>query len=152
MFVAHRPHRPDHRTKSSELHRRREMDHLVRTLFVSDSRVTRREVCKFGILQIRLDDALDRETSVVESECRLEWPLPVQETMTGKVYPFVLTELVGDPGNARVPSFDAREHRETIDALTNVGQFGTDGGEFTRADNVRLTGGDEVLPFTCRIR
>ena len=60
--------------------------------------------------------------------------------------------FVGDPGNARVPSFDAREHRETIDALTNVGQFGTDGGEFTRADNVRLTDGDEVLPFTCRIR
>ena len=76
------------------------MDHLVRTLFVPDSRMTSREVRKFGILQVGLDDALDRETSVVKSECGLEWLLPIRETMTGKVHSFVLTELVSDPGNA----------------------------------------------------
>ena len=31
LFIVHRPHRPDHGTEPSKLHRRREMDHLVRT-------------------------------------------------------------------------------------------------------------------------
>ena len=58
--IVHRPHRPDHRTETSKLHRRRKMDRLVRTLFVSDSRMTCREIRKFGILQIALDGALGR--------------------------------------------------------------------------------------------
>ena len=72
MFIVHRPHRPDNRTKSRKLHRRCEIDYLVRTLFVSDGRVTSGEIREFRILQIALDDALDREVSVVESKCRLE--------------------------------------------------------------------------------
>ena len=43
LTIVHRPHRPDHRTEPNKLHRRRKMDHLVRTLFVSDSRMTGRD-------------------------------------------------------------------------------------------------------------
>ena len=44
MLTVHRPHRPNHQTTSSKLHRRREMDRLLRTLFVPDDRVTSGEV------------------------------------------------------------------------------------------------------------
>ena len=40
LAVVHRPHRSDHGTEANELHCRRKMDHLVRTLFVSDSHET----------------------------------------------------------------------------------------------------------------
>ena len=49
--IAHRPHRLNHRTEPSELHRRREMDHLIRTLFVSDSRMTCGEIRRFDSFQ-----------------------------------------------------------------------------------------------------
>ena len=63
--IVHRLHRSNHRTEPSELHCRREMDHLVRTLFITDSRMTCRKVCKFGVLEIAPDDALDRKLPVV---------------------------------------------------------------------------------------
>ena len=83
--IVHRPHRPDHRTEPSELHRRREMDHLVRTLFVSDSRMTCREIREFGILQIAPDDALDRKMPVLQSERGLEWLFPIWDMQGGPI-------------------------------------------------------------------
>jgi hypothetical protein len=80
--IVHCPHRSNHRTEPSELHRRREMDHLVQTLFVSDSRMTCREIRKFGVLQIALDDASDCKVSVVQSKRGLERLFPIWETMT----------------------------------------------------------------------
>ena len=100
LTIIHRPHRPDHRTEARKLHRRRKMDHLIGTLFVSDSRVTCREIRKFGIFQITPDDVLDRKVPVVESEGRLERLFPVWETMTRKVDPLVLAKLFNDPRNA----------------------------------------------------
>ena len=40
---------------------------------VSDCRAAVRKIGEFGILQIALDDIMDREVPLVESECRLEW-------------------------------------------------------------------------------
>ena len=57
--LVHRPHRPNHRTEANKLHRQREMYHLIWTLFISDSCMTCRKVCKFGILQFAPDDTLD---------------------------------------------------------------------------------------------
>jgi len=151
-IIVHRPHRPDHRTETSKLHRRREMDHLVRTLFVSDSRMTRREIRKFGILQIAPDDALDRKVSVVQSERGLEWLFPIWETMTRKVDPFVLSKLFNDPRCARFLSIYTREYGEAIDALTDVIQFRAYGREFGLASSLGLTDGNEVFLFGCRIR
>ena len=71
--IIYRPHGPDDRTKSSELHRRCEIDHLVRTFFIPDTRMTSGQVRKFGVLQVALNDSLDCEHSVAESKCRLEW-------------------------------------------------------------------------------
>ena len=71
LSIVHRPHRPDHRTEPSKLHRRRQMNRLVRTLLVSDSRMTRREIRKFGVLEIAPDDPLDCQLPVVESESGL---------------------------------------------------------------------------------
>ena len=68
LTIVHRPQRPNHRTEANKLHRRREMDHLVRTLFIFDSRMTCREVRKFGILQFAPDDSLDCKVPVVQSE------------------------------------------------------------------------------------
>ena len=68
QIIVHRPHRSNHRAESSKLHCRRKMDHLVRTLFVSDGRMTRREIRKLGILQVAPDDLLDRKVSAVQSE------------------------------------------------------------------------------------
>ena len=134
-----RPHRPDNRTKSSELHRQREMDHFIWTLFVSDSRMTRRQVRKLRMLQVALDDMLDCEVSVVE---RL---FPVRETMTSKVYPLALSQLFHDPGNARFLPFHPREDCKTIDPLTNIGKFATDGNEFTFTGGLRLTNAKKVF-------
>ena len=50
LAIVHRPHRPYYRTEAQELHRRREVDHLVRTLFVSDHCMARRQIREFGIL------------------------------------------------------------------------------------------------------
>ena len=47
------------------------MDHIVWILFIPDSRMTRRQIRKFGILQIAPDYALDCKLPVVESEREL---------------------------------------------------------------------------------
>ena len=57
------------------------MDRLVWTLFVPDSRMTRKEIRKLGVLEIAPDDALDGKVPVVESERRLEWLFLTWETM-----------------------------------------------------------------------
>ena len=119
--IVHRPHRPNHRTKANKLHRRRKMDRLVRTVFVSDSRMTCREVCKLWILQIAPDDALDCKVSVAQSERRLERAFPIWETMTRKVNPFVLSKFFDDPRSARFLSIYICECSWAVDALTNVG-------------------------------
>jgi hypothetical protein len=120
LTVVHRPHRPNHRTEPCELHRRREVDHLVRTVFISDSRMTRREIRKFGVLQITSDDPLDCKVSVVESERGLEWLFPIWETMACKMNPLVLAELFDDPRNTGFLSIYTRECGEAVDVLTNV--------------------------------
>jgi hypothetical protein len=97
LTIVHRPHRPYHRTEPSKLHRRREMDHLVRTLFISDSRMTRRDIRKFGVLEITPDDALDLKAPVMQSERGFERLFSIWETMTRKVDPFVLAKLFNDP-------------------------------------------------------
>ena len=68
LTVVHRPYRPNHRTIPNELHRRREVDHLVRALFVPDRRMTCREIRKFGVLQIAPDDPLDGKVSIMQSK------------------------------------------------------------------------------------
>ena len=125
LSIVHRPHCPDYRTEPSKLHRRRKMDHLVRTVFISDGRMTRREIRKFGVLEFAPDDPLDCKVPIVQSESGLdsERLLPVWETMTRKVDPFVLAKLFNDPGNTRIFSIYVRERREALDALTNVIQF-----------------------------
>jgi hypothetical protein len=152
LTIVHRPHGPDHRTEASELHRRRKMDHLVRTLFVSDSRVTCREIRKFWVLQIASDDALDRKVPVVQSESGIERLFPIWETMTRKVDPFVLAKLFNDPRSARFLSIYTRECGEAVDALTNGVQFCAYGNEFGLASSIGLTDGDEAFLFSCRIR
>ena len=119
LTIVHSPHRPDHRTEPSELHCRREMDHLVRTLFVSNSRMTRREIRKFGILQLAPDDPLDCKVPIVESESGPEWLFPIWETMTRKVEPFILAKFFNDPISASVLSIYTRECGEAVDVLTN---------------------------------
>ena len=101
LSIVHRPHRPDHRTEPCKLHRRRKMNHFVRTLLVSDSRMTRRETRKFGVLEFTPDNALDCKVPVVESESGLERLCRIWETMARKVDPFVFAELFNDPGSAR---------------------------------------------------
>ena len=77
------------------------MDHLVRALFVSDSRMTRREIRKFRILQIAPDNPLDCKLSVVQSKCGLERLFRIWETMTRKVDPFIFAKHFNDPRSAR---------------------------------------------------
>ena len=77
------------------------MDHLVRTLFVTDSRMTRREIRKFGILQIAPDDALGRKVAIIQSESRLEHLFPIRETMTRNADPLILAKLFNEPRSAR---------------------------------------------------
>ena len=147
--IVHRLHRPNHRTEPSKLHRGREMDNLVWTLFISYSRMTCREIRKLGVLEIAPDDALDCKLSVVESERRLEWLFPIWETMTRKADPFILAKLFDDPRNARFLSIYMRECGEGIDAPTNVDQFRTDGKEVGLASGFGLTDGNEMWLFTC---
>ena len=68
LTVIHRPHRPYYRTEPKELHRRRRVDHLVGTLFISDRRMARRQIRKFEVLQIAPNDLLDGKVSVMQSE------------------------------------------------------------------------------------
>jgi hypothetical protein len=109
LTIVHSPHRPDHRTEANELHRRREMDHLVRTVFVSDSRMARREIRKFRILQFAPDESLDCKVSVVQSERGLERLLSIWDTMAREADPFVLAKLFNDPSSARPLSIYMRE-------------------------------------------
>ena len=145
LTIVHRPHRPDHRTKPNELHRRSEMDHLVRTVFVPDSRMTCREIRKFWILQFAPDDALDCKASVLQSKRGLEWLLPIWKTMTRKVDPFILAKFFNDPRGARF--IYMHECHEAVDALTNVVQLRTYGKEFALASSCGLTNGNEMLPI-----
>ena len=50
--------------------------------------------------------------------------LLIGETMTRKVYQFVLPKFLGHPGDAGIWTLDGLKCSEAIDALTNVGQFG----------------------------
>ena len=59
------------------------MDHIVWILFIPDSRMTRRQIRKFGILQIAPDYELDCKLSVVESERELKRLFTIWETMAG---------------------------------------------------------------------
>ena len=70
LTVVNRPHRPNHRTELNKLHRRRKMDRLARTIFISDSCVTCRQIRKFGILQIAPHDSLGCKVPVVEGQMR----------------------------------------------------------------------------------
>ena len=97
--VVHRPRHTNHRTEPSKLHRRRQIDHLAPTLFVSGIRPTCRDICKFGTLQIAPDDSLECEVPVMESERGLEWLCPICETMARKVNPFVPANFFNNPGN-----------------------------------------------------
>ena len=97
LTIANRPHRSNHRMEPSKLHHRREMDYLVQTLFISDSRMARREICKFGVLEIAPDDTLDCKVPVMESERGLKRLFPICETTTSKVDPFVLANPLSDP-------------------------------------------------------
>ena len=85
------------------------MDHFVRTLFVADGRMTRREIRKFGVLEFAPDNPLDCKVPVVESESGLERLCRIWETMARKVDPFVFAELFNDPGSARCLSIYTRE-------------------------------------------
>ena len=120
LSIVHRPHRPNHRPEPEELHRRREADHLVRTPFVSNSRMTRREIREFGVLHFAADDLLNGKVSIVQSERRLEWLLPIWDTMTRKVHPFTLAKLFDDPRYARFLSLYVRECSQAVDELTNI--------------------------------
>ena len=102
------------------------MDHFVRTLFISDCRMTRREVRGFSILSVAADEPLDGEVSVMGSE-RTEWLFLVRKAMTGKVHPPIPAQLLRDPGGARFSSLGAHERCEAPDALADIRQFGTDG-------------------------
>ena len=150
LAIVHRPHRPNHRPEPEKLHRRCEVDHLVRTLFVSDSRMTRREIREFGVLHFAADHPLDRKASVVESECRLEWLFPVRNTVTRKVHPFALTQLFDDPGNGRLFSLYARECSQAVDEPTNAVQLRTYGMEVALAGGCGLTNRKETFPLGCR--
>ena len=83
LRIIHRPHRPNHRMESSKLHCRRKMDHLVWTAFIPDRRMTRRQVRKFGILQVAPDNPLDRKVTIMERKCGFERLLLIWETVTG---------------------------------------------------------------------
>ena len=67
--------------------------------------------------------------------------------MTGKVHPLVLIQLFRDPRYTRFLTLDAREHCETIEAFTNIGQFSTDRKEFTLASGLRLTNSKDPFLF-----
>lgn len=95
LTVVHHPYRPNHGAEPDELHHRREVDRLVRTLFVSDRRMTRREIRKFGVLQFEADDPLDRKVSVVQSEPRLGRPCRVWDTGRGQAAK-IQPDLVGE--------------------------------------------------------
>ena len=118
------PHHPDHtgRTEPSELHRQHEMDHPVRTLFVSDGHMTRREIRKFGILQIAPGDPLNCKVPIMQSERRLKWLFLIWETTTHKVDPLIHAKLFNDPRCAGYLSIYPRECGETIDELMNIVQ------------------------------
>ena len=88
----------------------------------------------------------------METEPGLEWLLPIWETMTRKVDPFVLPKLFNDPRNTGVLSIYTRECDEAGDTLTNVVQFGAHGKEFVFASGFGLTDGNETFLFNCRIR
>src|SRR6267154_5594852 len=58
--IINRPHRIYHTAKSRELHRRSQMDRLIRTRLIADGGVASRQKCKLGILPLRSDDLPDR--------------------------------------------------------------------------------------------
>ena len=123
------------------------MDHLVRTLFISDRRVTRGEIRKFWILQIAPNDLLDGKIPIVEGECGFERLCTIWDTVTRKVDPFSVAKLFNDPRNGGCLSIYTQERREALDALTNLVQFSTYREEFSLANGIGLTDGNESLPI-----
>ena len=75
--ILHWQRHSNHRTEPSELHHRRKMDRLVRTLLSPNSGTTYREIRKFGILHIAPDELLDCKMSVVQSKLGLERLFPI---------------------------------------------------------------------------
>ena len=104
LAIIHYPHCPYHRSESEDLHCRCEVDHLVRTLFVSDSRAACRQIREFGVLQLASDHPLDRKVTVVQRERQLEWVFRIQEAVSRKVNPFVPFELFDDDPRNVLPS------------------------------------------------
>jgi hypothetical protein len=72
--------------------------------------------------------------------------------MMQKVDPLVLAKLFNDPRSARFLSIDTHGCGKAVDALTNVDQFRANGKEFTPTNSIGLTNGDEMFPFSCRVR
>jgi hypothetical protein len=61
--VGHRPHRPDDAPEPTILHRRHEVQSLVRNAFISQLRgVTCCKECEFGRWELRADNLKQRET------------------------------------------------------------------------------------------
>ena len=152
LTIVHRPHRSNHRTEVNKLHRRRKMNRLVRTVFVSDSCMTPRQIRKLGNLQIAPDNLLDCRMSIVESERGFERLFPIWETTTRKVDPFFLAKFFDEPRDTRFLSIYAREYGKAVDVLTNVVQFHTYGKHFVLASSFGLTNGNEIFLFRCRTR
>lgn len=124
------------------------MDPFIRTLFAPDRAMTRGKVRKLRILQVTTNEAMNSEVSVRENERGLERLFLVQETIAGKMNPLVLTQLLGNPGNARSLSLDACERRETADTLADIRQFGTHGKTFPLVAGLWSTNGDELLLYS----
>ena len=120
LIVIHRPHRPNHGTEADKLHRGRKVDHFVRTLFVSNRRMARGEICKFWVHQVARGNALDRKMAIMESECRFKRLFRVWETMIRKVYPFALAQLFSDPRYTRFFSVHSYKCGESAHALTDL--------------------------------
>lgn len=91
----------------------------TRTLFISDRRLTGREIRKLGIFRLAPDDALDREVVAVEREHEFELCCGIGNTMACGVDRFALAKLFSDPGDAGCWAFYVRKCGETVDALTD---------------------------------
>ena len=67
--------------------------------------------------------------------------------MASKVHPFVLAQLIGDAGNVRIPSFNAREHRDALDVPSDICQFSMGAMELVETGGICLTNCNETLLY-----
>jgi hypothetical protein len=68
IFARNTPHRRNHALEADEEHRRRQVDGLVRLVLVRACRLARAEIGELGTGQVKLHEALECETSVVQTE------------------------------------------------------------------------------------